>query len=324
MKSSSHVTGLIIAFNHKKYLGHAIESMIEQSIKPKEIIVVVNKSQDGTLRVAQGYKKRHKNLKVVDLSENIGPSNSWNLGVKLSNSQYVAVSSGDDVSLPNRFEFQTKALEATKKTMVANLVELIDHRGIRLKEAWDGSEFFAGSAKQLYENLFWNQNFINGSAVCIRKSDYPGMNPFYLQLHDFHLWLKESSCSKILISSEILVNYRILNNSLSRKSKNGSRIDFERTNIELQQIYITSLLSLSDSKIRGLLDVYKLQLSQIKKKPNKITSIVIILLTHKNSSLRNLGKRLLMSNDRGIDSRLISNLFNFVHNELWQNLYPEI
>jgi glycosyltransferase involved in cell wall biosynthesis len=324
MKSNSSVTGLIIAFNHKRFLGLAIESMIAQSLQPREIIVIVNKSQDSTLSVANAYKKIHKNINVIDLHQNIGPSNSWNLGVKSSNSEYVAVSSGDDISLSTRLEFQKELLENSNKSVVANLVQLIDKSGRLINSAWGGSEFFDCSPTLLYENLFWNQNFINGSAVCVRKSEYSEMNPFYLQLHDFDSWLKVSRRSKVLVSPEILVNYRVLDDSLSHKSENGSKIDLERTNTELQQIYISSLLSLNDSKIEMLLKIYKLQLGQIKKKPNKITAIVILLFTHKNPIIRNLGRRVLMANVNGVDSELISNLFNFEHSELWQNLYPEI
>ena len=263
MKVNSDVSGLIIAFNHKRFLGHAIESMIEQSLQPREILVIVNKSQDNTLSVANAYKKLHKNLNVIDLNKNIGPSNSWNLGVKSSNSEYVAVSSGDDISLPTRLEFQKKILENSKKSIVANLVQLIDKSGRLINGAWGGGEFFECSPAHLYDNLFWNQNFINGSSVCVRKSEYSEMNPFYLQLHDFDSWLKVSRRSKILVSPEILVNYRVLDDSLSHKSENGSTVDLERTNIELQQIYISSLLSLDDSKIGTLLKIYKLQLAQI-------------------------------------------------------------
>lgn len=89
---------IIPAFNAKTYLGRCIESLIEQEIEPGsfEVLVVDDRSTDGTLALARSFQKRLPQLRIVELMENGGPGHARNHGIDLAVGQWVLFLDSDD------------------------------------------------------------------------------------------------------------------------------------------------------------------------------------------------------------------------------------
>lgn len=86
---------IIPIYNVEKYLNKCIESVLNQSFKNIEIILVNDGSQDGCLNICREYEEQDKRIRVID-KENSGASEARNVGIKASRGDYIMFLDSDD------------------------------------------------------------------------------------------------------------------------------------------------------------------------------------------------------------------------------------
>ena len=84
-------------YNKQYFIGECLESILNQSLAPDEIIVVDDCSTDGSVAVIKEYEKKHKNIKGIYLTENGGVSHARNCGLQIATSKYVTFTDSDDI-----------------------------------------------------------------------------------------------------------------------------------------------------------------------------------------------------------------------------------
>ena len=103
------VSVIMPAYNGEKYIGRAIQSVLHQTYKNFELIIVDDKSTDNTL----GEIKRisDSRIKLIKNKKNHGIAYSTNLAIASSNGKYIALLDDDDEAFPQRLERQVLFLE---------------------------------------------------------------------------------------------------------------------------------------------------------------------------------------------------------------------
>lgn len=101
------VSVIIPTYNHAKYVGRAIDSVLVQTYKNYEIIVVDDGSTDNTKAVLKPYMDKIKYI----YQENKGLSSARNTGIRASKGEYLQFLDADDELLPQKFEIQVNILE---------------------------------------------------------------------------------------------------------------------------------------------------------------------------------------------------------------------
>lgn len=91
----SIISIVIPVYNSEKYISRCIESILNQSLRDWELILVNDGSKDDSLEVCKGYAKQDNRIQVVS-RENGGPSAARNLGISLVTSEYVTFVDSDD------------------------------------------------------------------------------------------------------------------------------------------------------------------------------------------------------------------------------------
>ena len=104
------ISVLLSVYNGERFIEQSIKSILAQTFLNFEFIIVNDGSTDNTLKVINKYKLIDKRIRVVN-QENQGLTASLVTGVKIAGGVYIARQDVDDVSLPNRFEKQYKAME---------------------------------------------------------------------------------------------------------------------------------------------------------------------------------------------------------------------
>lgn len=106
------VSVVIPAFNAQKYITATIESMLSQTFKDIEVVVVDDASTDSTFSIISGIAKKDKRVKVYRNERNLGTIRTLNRAIELSAGRYIARMDADDLSHPSRIEKQHAVLKA--------------------------------------------------------------------------------------------------------------------------------------------------------------------------------------------------------------------
>ena len=98
-------------YNREEYLAESIESVLMQSEKDFELIVVDDGSTDDTAILMEYYTKKDKRIKYVRSDVNQGIAKTRNMGIRASKGEYIAVMDSDDLCHPDRLKKQLKLLK---------------------------------------------------------------------------------------------------------------------------------------------------------------------------------------------------------------------
>lgn len=102
--NSPKVSVVMSTFNAGKYLRNAIDSILNQTFKNFEFIVINDGSTDQSEQILATHKD--KRIKIIKNEKNIGLSKSLNIGIKQSRAKFIARMDSDDISLPERLSKQ--------------------------------------------------------------------------------------------------------------------------------------------------------------------------------------------------------------------------
>ncbi len=91
-------------YNRKQFLGVAIESLLRQTLRNCEFILVDDGSTDGSAEILAHHAKRDRRIVVISSTGNQGIAKSLNVAIARARAEYLAVMDSDDVALPNRLE----------------------------------------------------------------------------------------------------------------------------------------------------------------------------------------------------------------------------
>lgn len=105
------VSAIMSVFNGAGHLKESIESILAQTCRDFELLIIDDGSEDNTLEIMHDYAVKDERIKIIRNQENIGLTKSLNRAMKQATATYIARHDADDVAAPNRFEEQLDALE---------------------------------------------------------------------------------------------------------------------------------------------------------------------------------------------------------------------
>ena len=129
--TAPRVSVVMGAYNGERFLRPAIESILNQTFRDFELIVIDDCSTDATPRILREFKDDR--MRVVRNERNLGIAKTLNKGIAIARGEYVALQDHDDLSQPDRFSKQVAFLETHPRVgMVGSRVNLIDESGVAL------------------------------------------------------------------------------------------------------------------------------------------------------------------------------------------------
>jgi len=206
---------IMSVYNDSKYLGSAIDSILNQSYTDFEFIIINDGSTDDSLAVINRYASRDNRIKSID-QENIGLTRSLNKGIIMSTGRYIARMDSDDISNPERLKIQVQFLKNnTDYALVGTNVVKIDT---------DGRDISINRTKYHHKAIIAtlkNRNcFVHGSVV-INKSLLDGELRYdekFRYAQDYKLWTEIASKYKVANLKNALYKLRIHEKSISFKN----------------------------------------------------------------------------------------------------------
>jgi len=216
-KENPLVSVVMPAFNAEKYIPEAIESILNQTFKDFEFIIIDDGSSDRTWEIIQEFAKKDERIVPVKNEVNINVSQTRNKGINLAKGKYIVWADSDDISLPQRIEKQIDFMESNKEVGLCGSF----------------MEFFGSSEKksireysdkdEVLRKLIFRQNPVAQPAcimrtVVLKKSgSYPNLS----LSEDLYVFFRMGEICKFSNIQEVLVRYRVHPGSLtSSKLKN--------------------------------------------------------------------------------------------------------
>jgi glycosyltransferase involved in cell wall biosynthesis len=218
-------TVIIVTFNRLSYLKLTIDTVLNQTFKDIEILVI----GDGHQVEVETYIKElgHQSLKYLYVPHCGYPAKARNLGLKIAQGKYIAFCDDDDLWHPEKLEKQFKIINGNSgRGLCFTDRFIIDSEGEINTSSDKKIKWFP--KKPSTENLFFS-NYISYSSVLIDKTSIKGTEfPDDLKfraVEDYHFWLRISQSTNLFFLNEKLVYYRVHNSNITNKLSTGASLN---------------------------------------------------------------------------------------------------
>lgn len=204
------VTVLMPVYNGEKYLKEAIDSILSQSFKDFEFLIIDDGSSDKSAEIIKSYIDGR--IKYVSNIINKGLPYSLNRGIELARGEYIARMDQDDISLLNRIEEQVDFMQENRDIGICGTwIKTIGNKPGYVHK-------FYTDSNDIKASLLFNTSLAHPSVV-IRKSVLYKNNLRYhtehLHFEDYSLWVELSQYSELANLSKVLLFYRVHKSSVS-------------------------------------------------------------------------------------------------------------
>lgn len=207
MADTPLISVLMPVFNVRRYITTAIESVLTQSCRDFEVILIDDGSSDGTGDLLERYAAADKRVRLIR-RENKGLTPTLNEALRLARAPFLARMDGDDISYPGRFEKQVRFLQDhPDHVLVGCRCLLIDPAGrpICLKRSTEASH---AQIESLLLRMDWP---LVHPAVMMRTNavrQVGGYDERWQCNEDHDLFLRMAEVGKLANLTEVLFEYR--------------------------------------------------------------------------------------------------------------------
>ena len=143
------ISVIVTAYNIEKFLPRCVDSLLAQTYKPLEIILVDDGSNDRTPLICDQYEKEHENIKVLHRI-NGGPSAARNSGLTLAGGDYIGYVDGDDFIEPEMYQEMLNACIETRSQIAICTYRQIGEGGEEVHPTGNRVEMTGREAMELY------------------------------------------------------------------------------------------------------------------------------------------------------------------------------
>lgn len=202
MKSDIKVSVLLAVFNAEKYISEAVDSVLNQTFRDFEFIIINDGSTDRTLDILKVYESRDDRIRLIS-RENKGLITSLNEGIDLANGEWIARMDADDISLPNRLEKQLQWVEKSGTDITGCWVKFF---GSLDQRVWRGCvSDDAIKVDMLFKCPLVHPSVMMRSTLLKQlKYDHAAV-----KVEDYDLWVRAAQQGAIFANvPEVLLHYR--------------------------------------------------------------------------------------------------------------------
>lgn len=231
MRNGPSVSVVMPVYNGEKFVARAIESILAQTFRDFEFIIVDDGSTDATPTLLNEYAARDARIRLLAQPRNTGVAKAASRGNSTAGGRYIARMDADDVSLPRRFEKQVTYLDAHPDVGIlgANIRDF-DGSGARAKIWRRPTEPNVVAWFLLFGNCMAHPS------IMMRRSVFERFGPYRdCACEDYDFWLRAHSEAKMANLSDVLVRYCI------RDDQNSKLFPARSTDLKLQQKLMSSL-----------------------------------------------------------------------------------
>lgn len=158
------VSVVMANYRSARFLRDAIDSVLKQTMTDLELIIVDDVSNDGSLQIIEEYIEHDSRVRLIALSQNLGPSGARNRGLEEARGEWIAIVDSDDHIHPERFKILIAAAERDGADLVADDLLIFDDSGSEVTTMLnrDTEGFWVGEAEFIRANSLYSSGPVLG------------------------------------------------------------------------------------------------------------------------------------------------------------------
>jgi glycosyltransferase involved in cell wall biosynthesis len=215
------ISVVMSVFNGEKYLKAAIDSVLNQTFKDFEFIIINDGSTDNSLKIIESYNDE----RIVLLNQsNTGLSIALNNGIKISKGRYIARMDADDLCHNKRLEKQIAFLNSnTEYILIGSNAKVIDMKGEYVYSSnvpltWNEI------VNRFPESSFYHSSVMYTRAAFIGSGGYMEATSKLYSFEDSILWNKMKKIGMMANLKEELIYYRLTPDASTTKSSKDNKL----------------------------------------------------------------------------------------------------
>ena len=222
------ISVVIPTYNRADLISETLDSVLAQTYRDFEVIVVDDGSTDDTIKLLSKYGQ---DIRIIG-QENQGAGSARNTGIREAKGEFIAFLDSDDLWLPKKLERQIAFLDRNRDlSWVYTDVEVFDGESGR-------KLYILGQCSRLYEGdilpYLFLKNFIPSSTLLVRRSIFNEIGAFKTlpMAQDCDMWLRIAALYPVGLIAEPLARYRIHRERISSGHKWKTKFNIHITIIE--------------------------------------------------------------------------------------------
>lgn len=259
MDSSPLISIALCTYNGEEFLAELMDSLLAQSYKNIEIIIVDDCSTDRTISIVNNYALSHNNIVLVRNEKNLGYNKNFEKALKLCKGDFLAPCDQDDIWHKDKLKLQAEMIGINE--LIYHDSEFIDFAGNSMNlRISDKFNFYKGNSPEPF--LF--MNCVSGHSILMKNTLLKDVLPFPQGFH-YDQWIAFIASNKGAIDfiDQCLIKYRQHRKNSTdilalRTQKSGKEVKIERLKQESEWLKICAAHS---SKVNSVLITKLYQLS---------------------------------------------------------------
>jgi glycosyltransferase involved in cell wall biosynthesis len=244
------VSVVMPSYNHESYICGSIESVLNQTFRDFELIIIDDGSKDRSAALITDYIRKDSRVKAIIHKDNRGIAKTVNDGLEAAGGDYVALASSDDLWMPEKLEKQMEILKENGNVVVWTEADVIDENDNDIGQLW--TQRYKAEKRNKNGDIYFELllgNFIISQSTIFRREAVKNIkyDTSLVYVNDYKFVLDLSKKYQYRFISEPLIKYRVHSGNISsRNSKLWVR--------DMIRLYIDELKHMGEimpRKIRG-------------------------------------------------------------------------
>jgi glycosyltransferase involved in cell wall biosynthesis len=225
------VSFVVTNHNYARFLPQAIDSLLEQSFKDLELIVVDDCSTDDSASVLDRYASNPR-VRIVRHTTNTGSIRAYNEGLAMARGEFIGVFDADDYALdPHAVARQVSVFDADPCVgLVYSAFDQVDEDSQSFRACRPFAQDYVRDGLAEFADLIF-LNYIAHSGTLVRRTCHEALGYYDLGLPyagDWELWLRVAARYAVGYLSAPLYAYRVHVNNMTAKGKSPAQATGER------------------------------------------------------------------------------------------------
>lgn len=215
------VSVIIPNYNHALYLEQRINSVLNQTYKDFEVIILDDCSSDNSREIIERFRQHEKVSSIVYNDSNTGnPFHQWDRGIQLASGEYIWIAESDDWCENSFLENLAEALDKNPTCVLSYCQSYCigDDNCIRFQSNHTSLGEYVNGKKFISNYIARRNPIFNASMAIWRRNAYTRISKDYMNYQlagDYYFWIELCACGDVYISGKLLNYFRQHNQNVS-------------------------------------------------------------------------------------------------------------